>query len=131
MNTSFLRLKCQWNIKMIFYILLFLTLTISTPAFAEQQQMNAGDSVADRAKATWMDGATSRALDILDQGIRDDPHDLKLQKLRGDILATSRRNQEAVQAYEAVLQSTPEALDVRWAKWSVLIRSGKGDEAII
>ena len=70
------------------------------------------------------------ALEILDQGIQDHPDALTLQKLRGDILATSRGPQEAVEAYETVLARKPTALDVRWAKWSVLIRSGQGEESI-
>ena len=87
-------------------------------------------AMAKRAEAAWMDGAIHQALDMLDQGIRDYPQALPLQKLRADILATTRRHQEAVVAYEAILQTAPEALDVRWAKWSVLLRAGQGDHAI-
>ena len=130
MNTFFVRLKCRWSISPIIPILLVMMLPTSATVFAEQKEMNTGESVVDRANAAWMDGTTSRALDILARGIRDNPDDLMLQKLRGDILATSRRNQEALQAYERVLKRTPEALDVRWAKWSMLFRSGQGDQAI-
>jgi predicted Zn-dependent protease len=38
--------------------------------------------------------------------------------------------QEAVAAYDAVLAKQPTALDIRWAKWSVLVRSGEGTEAV-
>lgn len=130
MNTCFVRLKRQWNRNVILHLLVLVMMSIGAPGFAEPQQRNTGDRVSDRANAAWIDGAVSRALDILDRGIRDNPHDLMLQKLRGDILATSRRNQEAIQAYDGVLQIAPEALAVRWAKWSVLLRSGQGDEAI-
>jgi len=40
------------------------------------------DVIADQATDEWLDGATTRALDILDQGIRDYPHALTLYKLR-------------------------------------------------
>src|SRR5207237_8608556 len=53
-----------------------------------------------------------------------------MHKLPVDILTTSRRPREAVEAYETVLARKPTALDVRWAKWSVLLRSGQGVEAI-
>jgi tetratricopeptide (TPR) repeat protein len=78
----------------------------------------------------WDSGAVGPALDILDQGIQDHPQALTLHKLRGDILATSRGPKEAVQAYETVLATNPAALNVRWAKWSVMVRWGQAEEAI-
>ena len=106
------------------------TLTMSPFAFAEESQLRSEEQVAEHARAVWESGAINPALDILDQGIQDYPHTLTLQKLRGDILATSRGPQEAVEAYEMILARTPAALDIRWAKWSVLTRSGQGEESI-
>ncbi|HXT65873.1 MAG TPA: tetratricopeptide repeat protein [Nitrospiraceae bacterium] len=105
-------------------------LTIVPYSFAEDPPVHPEEQVAERAKGAWESGAINPALDILDQGIHDHPDALMLQKLRGDILATFRGPEEAVQAYEAVLAKIPAALDVRWAKWSVLVRSGQGAEAI-
>ncbi|HZC80177.1 MAG TPA: tetratricopeptide repeat protein, partial [Nitrospiraceae bacterium] len=105
-------------------------LTIVPFSFAEDPPLHPDEQVAERAKGAWESGAINPALDILDQGIQDHPHSLMLLKLRGDILATFRDPQEAVQAYETVLAKMPAALDVRWAKWSVLVRSGQGAEAI-
>jgi len=107
-----------------------LTLTMGLFSFAEESQLRSEEHVAEHAKAVWESGAINPALEILDQGIQDHPHALTLHKLRGDILATSRGPQEAVEAYETVLAMTPTALDVRWAKWSVLTRSGQGEESI-
>ncbi|NKB82592.1 MAG: tetratricopeptide repeat protein [Nitrospirales bacterium] len=130
-RTSFVRLiRGQWNIEAILFIVLFVTLSMNMLALAQEQPMNPVDRVADRAEAAWRDGDNARALDILAQGIRDNTHALILQKLRGNILATSRRPREAIEAYEAILQRSPEALDVRWSKWSVLLRMGEGDQAI-
>jgi tetratricopeptide (TPR) repeat protein len=109
---------------------LVVTLTMDPFAFAEDPQLRSEEQVAEHAKAVWESGAINSALEILDQGIQDHPQALTLQKLRGDILATSRGPREAVAAYETVLARTPTALDVRWAKWSVLIRSGQGEESI-
>jgi len=109
---------------------LMLTLTMGSFALAEAPQLRSAEHVAERAKAVWESGAINPALEILDQGIQDYPHALTLQKLRADILATSRGPREAVEAYERVLARTPTALDVRWAKWSVLVRSGQGEESI-
>ena len=108
----------------------FLLITYLSLPFAQDLQNVSEESVIDRATENWMDGSTPHALDILEQGLRKYPHSLLLRKLRGDILATSRRNEEALETYEAILKETPDALSVRWAKWSVLTRLGKEDLAI-
>lgn len=87
-------------------------------------------AVAERAREAWENGATTRALDILAEGIQSHPDALALHRLRGDVLSVSRRSAEALDAYDAVLAGAPEALDVRWAKWSVLLRTGREEEAI-
>ncbi|NWF74762.1 MAG: tetratricopeptide repeat protein, partial [Nitrospirae bacterium] len=115
---------------MLFGIPLVTTLLLNPIAFAEDRSLRSEEHVAEQAKSAWESGAINPAIEILDQGILDLPQALTLQKLRADILATSRGPQEAVAAYEMVLARTPNALDVRWAKWSVLVRWGKGDEAI-
>jgi tetratricopeptide (TPR) repeat protein len=119
-----------YSIAMLVGVPLVVTLTMDPFAFAEDPQLRSEEQVAEHAKAVWESGAINPALEILDQGIQDHPQALTLQKLRGDILATSRGPREAVEAYETVLARTPTALDVRWAKWSVLIRSGQGEESI-
>jgi tetratricopeptide (TPR) repeat protein len=109
---------------------LVLTLTMGPFAFADDPPLRSEGQVAEHAQSVWESGAINPAIEILDQGIQDHPHALTLQKLRADILATSRGPKEAVEAYESVLARTPAALDVRWAKWSVLTRSGQGEESI-
>jgi tetratricopeptide (TPR) repeat protein len=109
---------------------LVLTLTMGPFAFAEDPPVLSEEQIADHAKAVWESGAITAALAVLDQGVQDHPQALTLQKLRADILATSRGPREAVEAYETVLARTPTALDVRWAKWSVLTRSGQGEKSI-
>jgi tetratricopeptide (TPR) repeat protein len=99
-------------------------------ASADDPQSLSDGQIIERAKSTWESGASTPALEILDQGIEAHPEALPLHKLRGDILATSRASQEALQAYETVLVKQPSALDVRWSKWSLLVRSGRGDESI-
>jgi len=118
------------SIAMLVGVLLVVALTMGPFAFAEDPSLRSEEQVAEHAKAVWESGAINPALEILDQGIQDHPQALTLQKLRGDILATSRGPREAVEAYETVLARTPTALDVRWAKWSVLIRSGQGEESV-
>jgi tetratricopeptide (TPR) repeat protein len=114
----------------IYFMVILVALCNGAGVFAQDQEINSGEVVADQAKVAWMDGSANRALDILDQGIREFPLLSLLQKLRGDILTTIRRNQEALEAYEAVLHNEPESLGVRWAKWSVLTRLGEGELAI-
>jgi tetratricopeptide (TPR) repeat protein len=101
-----------------------------TVVFAQDHEINSEDKVAHRASEAWIDGSSPLALDILEQGLHEHSHSLAFRKLRGDILTTTRRNQEALEEYEAILKETPESLDVRWAKWSVLTRLGNGDLAI-
>ncbi len=103
---------------------------ISQPAMANDQQVHPIEVIVTQAEAEWVDGSTASALDVLDQGLLDYPETTALQKLRADILATSRRDQEALEVYDAILQKSPEVLDVRWAKWSTLLRAGKGDDAV-
>jgi len=115
---------------MLLGVPLVVTLTMGPFTFAEDPSLRSEEQVAEHAKAVWESGAINPALEILDQGIQDLPHALTLQKLRGDILATLRGPREAVEAYDTVLARAPTSLDVRWAKWSVLIRSGQGEESI-
>lgn len=103
---------------------------MGTSAHAEESLRLSVAQVEERARATWDSSGATTALEILDQAIVDHPQALALSKLRGDILATVRSSQEAVQAYGAVLARKPAALDVRWAKWAVLLRSGQAEEAI-
>ncbi|ALA57912.1 tetratricopeptide repeat protein [Nitrospira moscoviensis] len=98
-------------------------------AFAEEPGKSSEERLADDAKTVWESGAVTPALDMLDEEIRRHPDALALMKLRGDILATTRGPREAVAAYETVLARNPQALDVRWAKWSVLVRGGQAEEA--
>lgn len=121
------KLKC--HLKVALCVMLLWSAT--TQAFAGGSRGEAINEIADLAEAEWMDGAPNRALHILDPGLQDHPDAVKLLKLRADILATaSRRHQEAVEAYDVILKSHPEALDVHWAKWSVLLRAGQHDGAI-
>ena len=118
------------SITMLLGVPLVLTLMMSLFALAEDLSLRSEEQLAEQARAMWESGAINSAIEILDQGIHDHPDARTLQKLRADILTTSRGPQEAVAAYETVLARTPAALDVRWAKWSVLIRSGQGEESI-
>jgi len=118
------------SIALLVGVPLLVTLTMRPFALADDPSLPSEEQVAEHAKAVWESGAINPALEILDQGIHDHPHAFTLQKLRADILTTSRGPQEAVEAYEAVLARTPTALDVRWAKWSVLTRSGQGKESV-
>ena len=107
-----------------------LILLLGSVVFAEDLEIQSAETVAEQAKLAWESGAINPAIEILDQGIQDHPDALPLHKLRGDIFTTSRDPREAVHAYETALAMTPTALDVRWAKWSVLVRWGQGEEAI-
>lgn len=114
-----------------FLILLFLLVnTTGIPASAEDSTVLPVEQVAERAKDAWDSGAVTAALELLDQGIHDHPRAPALHSLRGDILSTVRDPKEAVQAYDQALAIEPTALDVHWAKWSLLVRWGRGDDAI-
>ncbi len=96
-------------------------------------QGNATDSeetVVTHATEAWIDGSPMEALHSVEEGLHNNSHSLPLRKLRGDIRATIRQNQEALADYETILQENPEALAVRWAKWSILTRMGQADLAI-
>ncbi|MDH5640047.1 MAG: tetratricopeptide repeat protein, partial [Nitrospira sp.] len=101
-----------------------------TPAFGESAGVASAEQVAKAAKEAWDSGAVVGALDLLEQGLQDHPKAPVLHKLRGDLLATFRGPQEAVEAYDLVLAERPDALDARWAKWSVLVWWGRATESI-
>ncbi len=111
-------------------VLLLHGLAWPRPALADSSSQILEDTFGNKARTAWMDGSPGHALSILEEGLQEMPASVPLQKLRGDILATTRRNQEATDVYEAILQQQPDLLDVRWANWSVLTRMGKGDLAI-
>ncbi len=113
-----------------FVLPLVLMLAMRTYTFGQDVPIHSAEQVAEQAKAVWESGAPLVALDLLDQAIQTNPAALSLHKLRGDVLATFRGPLEAVQAYDVVLAIQPAALDVRWAKWGVLVWWGQGNEAI-
>ncbi len=117
-------------IGMLLALLLPVTLAETPLACANDLPLRSEAQVAQRAKVAWEQGTIDLALDILDQGLHDNPQALALHQLRGDMLATSRHTEAALQSYETVLASIPTALDVRWAKWSVLVRSGQIEESV-
>lgn len=88
------------------------------------------ERLAEEARVAWDSGAVTAGLELLDQGIQDNPDASALHKLRGDILSTVRDPKEAVQAYDRALAAEPMAVDVRWAKWGLLVRWGRAHEAI-
>ena len=111
-------------------LVLVLAVAVRGVVCAEDAANSSDAHVIEQAKAVWESGAVTTALELLDQGIQRHPRSALLHKLRGDILATFRGPQEAAQAYEAALAAQPSAVDVRWAKWSLLVRWGQNEEAI-
>ncbi len=99
-------------------------------AFADDGRVVPVEQVLEQVGVAWESGAVTSALELLEQGIQDYPQALAFQKLRGDILSTLRSPKEAVQAYDRVLATDPAALNVRWAKWAVLVRWGQDEEAL-
>jgi len=114
----------------LFSLLLGLMVGIGNPVFGEAPSVLSEEQIVTSAQEAWDSGAVTTALDLLEQGIQDHPMAARLHKLRGDVLATFRGPQEAVQAYDRVLAVQPDALNARWAKWSVLVWSGQAEEAI-
>lgn len=99
-------------------------------ARAEDEVPLSVEQIAEQAKTEWDSGAVTAAIELLDQGIQDHPEAPVLHKLRGDILSTVRDPREAGQAYDRALAAEPTAVDVHWAKWGLLVRWGRGDDAI-
>ena len=125
----FVRTKHRY-IGMLLALLLSVTLAGSPLTHANDLPLRSEVQIAHRAKVAWEQGTLDLALDILDQGLHDNPQALALHQLRGDMLATSRHTEAALESYETVLARMPTALDVRWAKWSVLVRTGQREESV-
>ena len=111
-------------------ILLLWVASAGVQGFAEVSEQPSPEQIADQAKLTWESGAIASALDLLDEGIQNHPDAVSLHQLRGDILSAFRSPEDAVQAYDRVLALQPAALDVRWAKWAVLVRWGRTEDAL-
>ncbi|MBH0184845.1 MAG: tetratricopeptide repeat protein [Nitrospira sp.] len=120
----------QHTSPLIASLVLILAVAARGIVYADDAAHTSEAHVFEQARGGWESGAVTSALELLDQGIQRHPRSVLLHKLRGDILATFRGPQEAVQAYETALTVQPSALDVRWAKWSLLVRWGQTDEAI-
>ncbi len=109
---------------------------LTRPAEAEPQPVALDgrpltiQQIADHAKTAWDNGAMSHALDLLDHGLHEYPRAALLHTLRGDILAASRRQTDALEAYDRALSAATEHLGIRWSKWSLLLRGGRTEEAM-
>lgn len=111
-------------------LLMFLITGLGPGAVADDRSRLSVEHVVERAKVAWDSGAVTAAFELLDRGIHDNPDASALHKLRGDILSTIRDLKEAVHAYDRALATKPAALDVHWAKWGLLIRWGREDDAL-
>ena len=118
----------RWSLQALLQI--GLTLLCLSPVFGQSDPESREQDLLATATATWLKGSSVQALEMLKEGIETFPQFTSFEKLRGDILATVRKNEEAVEAYDTVLHVVPESLNIRWAKWSVLARSGQADRAI-
>lgn len=108
----------------------FIVVLITSPVTHANDVAIPPENIAERAIAVWESGATTAALEILDQGISTYPQAFALYKVRGDILSTFRNPKEAIQDYDRILAANPAALDVRWAKWGLLVRWGQEERAV-
>ena len=106
------------------------TLAVLSTALAQPQTHASELDTLAAAREIWLKGLPAQALEMLNEGMKTFPDFTPFEKLRGDIFSTIRQREEALEAYEHVLERAPRALDVRWAKWSVLARSGQADLAI-
>ncbi len=134
MEMSFQQPTGSWRNKAMLWISLLappiIMVATSAPTLVNAADIRPTDRIANQAETEWLEGAAARALQILDQGIYEHPDAMTLRILRGHILAAMpHRYQDAIAAYAEVLTNDPQDLDVRWAQWSVLLRSGQEDRA--
>ncbi len=122
-------LRCPYGISLL-TIWLAALLSATAESWAQDPARLPPERLVEQAKAIWESGAILPALELLETGIQRHPHALSLHKLRGDILAAGRGPQEAVRAYDTALAQQPAALDIRWAKWSVLLHWGQAEESL-
>lgn len=76
------------------------------------------------------EGTLYLALERLREAARVSPNDYRIHKVRGDVLMSFRRNQEALAAYRQAATAAPNALEVHWALWTLLDRMGAHHQAI-
>ena len=78
----------------------------------------------------WDAGQVQTALDFLEQEEQVKIKDERIHKLRGDLLMALRKNAEALAAYDQAMTLAPKSLVPLWAKWSLLTRMGRTQEAL-
>ncbi|MBK9307978.1 MAG: tetratricopeptide repeat protein [Nitrospira sp.] len=120
--------RSRHGVVVVSLALLMVALTIGVEA--EERPELSVERLTEEVRVAWDNGAVTAGLELLEQGIQDYPDASALHKLRGDILSTVRDPNEAVQAYDRALAAEPMAVDVHWAKWGLLVRWGRMQEAI-
>ena len=86
--------------------------------------------VIGQAQELWTAGQVQTALDFLEQEPHASIQDERIYKIRGDLLMISRRNTEALAAYDQAVTLAPHSLGPPWAKWSLLTRLGRTQDAL-
>ena len=88
------------------------------------------EEIIGQAQKLWGAGQVQTALDFLEQEPPFSIQDERIPKLRGDLLMALRRNAEALAAYEQAMALAPTSLEPLWAKWGLLTRMGRTQEAL-
>ena len=86
--------------------------------------------VIGQVQKLWNAGQVQTALDFLEQEPQGSIQNERVYKIRGDLLMLSRRNAEALAAYDQAMTLAPHSLGPPWAKWSLLTRMGRTQEAL-
>ena len=94
-------------------------------AFANDLPLQLGRPDRTTCQAAWEQGTINLALGIVEQGIQDHPRALALHQLRGGHAGHLGKPKPRLNRTRLSWRASPAALDVRWAKWSVLVRSGQ------
>ncbi len=117
----------RWRPVLVGVLALLCLVSLPFAATAEEARIV---QILAEAEAFLHQGTSYLALERLREAARLAPGDFRIHKLRGDVLMSFRRNEEAVAAYREAATRAPDALDVHWALWALLDRMGAHQPAI-
>ncbi len=130
---SHLNLRRRWpGLPWVFYLFLFCLGWIFGSALIVEGHVrpNEAEVIWGQAQTLVAEGNPQQALAIVREGLGRFPDSTKLYVLEGEIYASLRKSERALDSYETALRKSPQSLKARWARWTLLARQGNLDLAV-
>lgn len=88
------------------------------------------EAIVVQSQTLLAEGNPQQALSLVQDGLDRFPDSMTLYVLEGEIYASLRKIDRALESYEAALRGYPHSLKARWARWALLTRQGNLNLAV-